>query len=118
MLVGRLSPRWSPPGLTPSLGRPDQCGYFYTTPAEGDVWPPTYDLTCNRPHTRRIFSGIVFRTWNPGPEADTLPLGYCGLRFEIRQIQNMKFHRYLEVGFFKDYYTFSLYTLCNRKLKS
>ncbi|GBO06676.1 hypothetical protein AVEN_79355-1 [Araneus ventricosus] len=25
----------------------------------------TYDLACNRPHTRRIFSGIGFRTWNP-----------------------------------------------------
>ncbi|GBO37710.1 hypothetical protein AVEN_15254-1 [Araneus ventricosus] len=25
----------------------------------------TYDLACNRPHTRRIFSGIGFRAWNP-----------------------------------------------------
>ncbi|GBO26543.1 hypothetical protein AVEN_67724-1 [Araneus ventricosus] len=25
----------------------------------------TYDLTCNRPHTCRIFIGIEFRTWNP-----------------------------------------------------
>ncbi|GBN26164.1 hypothetical protein AVEN_33958-1 [Araneus ventricosus] len=23
------------------------------------------DLACSRPHTRRIFSGIGFRTWNP-----------------------------------------------------
>ncbi|GBL72195.1 hypothetical protein AVEN_115176-1 [Araneus ventricosus] len=30
-----------------------------------DVWPPTYDLACNRPNTRRIFSGIGFRTWSP-----------------------------------------------------
>ncbi|GBN45487.1 hypothetical protein AVEN_20430-1 [Araneus ventricosus] len=30
-----------------------------------NVWTPTYDLTCNRPHTRRIFSGIWFRTWSP-----------------------------------------------------
>ncbi|GBM26479.1 hypothetical protein AVEN_206168-1 [Araneus ventricosus] len=27
--------------------------------------PPTYDLTCSRPNTRRIFSGIRLRTWNP-----------------------------------------------------
>ncbi|GBN83635.1 hypothetical protein AVEN_114234-1 [Araneus ventricosus] len=26
---------------------------------------PTYHLTCNRSNTRRIFSGIGFRTWNP-----------------------------------------------------
>ncbi|GBM43729.1 hypothetical protein AVEN_178000-1, partial [Araneus ventricosus] len=25
----------------------------------------TYDLTCNRSDTRRIFSGIRFRAWNP-----------------------------------------------------
>ncbi|GBN46333.1 hypothetical protein AVEN_105993-1 [Araneus ventricosus] len=25
----------------------------------------TYDSTCNRPKTRRVFSGIGFRTWNP-----------------------------------------------------
>ncbi|GBM00493.1 hypothetical protein AVEN_111724-1 [Araneus ventricosus] len=25
----------------------------------------TYDLTCRRPHIRRIFSGLGFRTWNP-----------------------------------------------------
>ncbi|GBN93870.1 hypothetical protein AVEN_240862-1 [Araneus ventricosus] len=30
-----------------------------------DVRHPTYDLTCNRSNTRRIFSGIGFRTWNP-----------------------------------------------------
>ncbi|GBL87125.1 hypothetical protein AVEN_218808-1 [Araneus ventricosus] len=30
-----------------------------------DVWPTTYDLACNRPNTRRIFSGIGFRTWIP-----------------------------------------------------
>ncbi|GBM97638.1 hypothetical protein AVEN_101954-1 [Araneus ventricosus] len=26
---------------------------------------PMYDLACNRPNARRIFSGIGFRTWNP-----------------------------------------------------
>ncbi|GBM05225.1 hypothetical protein AVEN_181614-1 [Araneus ventricosus] len=30
-----------------------------------DVWPSTYDLACNRPNTRRIFSGIRFRAWSP-----------------------------------------------------
>ncbi|GBM46881.1 hypothetical protein AVEN_10724-1 [Araneus ventricosus] len=30
-----------------------------------DVCPPTYDLTCNRLNTRRIFGGIGFRTCNP-----------------------------------------------------
>ncbi|GBM06755.1 hypothetical protein AVEN_62999-1 [Araneus ventricosus] len=35
MLVGRLSLRWSSPGLTPFLDRPSQCGYFCTTPTGG-----------------------------------------------------------------------------------
>ncbi|GBO03074.1 hypothetical protein AVEN_255494-1 [Araneus ventricosus] len=30
-----------------------------------DLSPPTYDLPLNMPNTRRIFSGIGFRTWNP-----------------------------------------------------
>ncbi|GBL78861.1 hypothetical protein AVEN_48849-1 [Araneus ventricosus] len=30
-----------------------------------DVWLPTYDLACNTPNTRPIFSGIGFQTWNP-----------------------------------------------------
>ncbi|GBN72698.1 hypothetical protein AVEN_122007-1, partial [Araneus ventricosus] len=39
-----------------------------TTPA-GERLAPTYDLTCNRPNTRRIFSGIGFRTWShPAPK--------------------------------------------------
>ncbi|GBM01250.1 hypothetical protein AVEN_170309-1 [Araneus ventricosus] len=29
-----------------------------------DVLPLTYDLTCIRPNTRRISSGIGFRGWN------------------------------------------------------
>ncbi|GBM23440.1 hypothetical protein AVEN_181563-1 [Araneus ventricosus] len=37
---------------------------FHATPTGGRL-ATTYDLTCNRPHTRRIFSGIGFRTWNP-----------------------------------------------------
>ncbi|GBO18550.1 hypothetical protein AVEN_72040-1 [Araneus ventricosus] len=37
---------------------------FHATPTGGRL-ATTYDLTCNRPHTRRIFSGILYRTWNP-----------------------------------------------------
>ncbi|GBL83045.1 hypothetical protein AVEN_165278-1 [Araneus ventricosus] len=36
-----------------------------------DVCLPTYDLTCNRPNTRRIFSGIGFRIWNPAASRPT-----------------------------------------------
>ncbi|GBN37603.1 hypothetical protein AVEN_55614-1 [Araneus ventricosus] len=64
MLVERLSPRWSFTGLAPFLGRPGQCGYFCATPTGGRL-ATTYDLACNRPHTRRIFSGIVSRTCDP-----------------------------------------------------
>ncbi|GBN30216.1 hypothetical protein AVEN_261926-1 [Araneus ventricosus] len=35
MLMERLSPHWSSTGLPPFLGRPGQCGYFCTAPAEG-----------------------------------------------------------------------------------
>ncbi|CAL1262581.1 unnamed protein product, partial [Larinioides sclopetarius] len=34
---------------------------FRTTPTGGHL-ATTYDLTCKRPHTRRIFSGIRSRT--------------------------------------------------------
>ncbi|GBM06323.1 hypothetical protein AVEN_121369-1 [Araneus ventricosus] len=37
---------------------------FHATPAGGRL-ATTYDLACNRPHTRRIFSAIGFRIWNP-----------------------------------------------------
>ncbi|GBL72727.1 hypothetical protein AVEN_145677-1 [Araneus ventricosus] len=58
---------------TPEL--PPHSRSFHTTPAGGS-WSTAYDLDCNRPHTRRIFSEIRFRTWNlPPPEADTSPLG-------------------------------------------
>ncbi|GBM09586.1 hypothetical protein AVEN_29437-1, partial [Araneus ventricosus] len=47
---------------------------FRTTPAGGRL-TPTYDLTCDSPHTRRI-------------ETDTLPLGHRGVtsksEFRIR----------------------------------
>ncbi|GBN23273.1 hypothetical protein AVEN_35958-1 [Araneus ventricosus] len=64
MLVERPSPRWSSTGLTPFLGRPGQCGYLYATPT-AERLATTYDLTCNKPHTRRIFSGSRFRTLRP-----------------------------------------------------
>ncbi|GBN49481.1 hypothetical protein AVEN_151004-1 [Araneus ventricosus] len=38
--------------------------YFHATPSGGCL-ATMYDLACTRPHTRRIFSGIGFRTWNP-----------------------------------------------------
>ncbi|GBM45592.1 hypothetical protein AVEN_150557-1, partial [Araneus ventricosus] len=37
---------------------------FHATPTGGRL-ATTYDLACNRSDTRRIFSGIGFRTWNP-----------------------------------------------------
>ncbi|GBM76432.1 hypothetical protein AVEN_2083-1 [Araneus ventricosus] len=66
MTTPELAPplHWSSTGLTPFLGRPGQCGYFYATPTGGRL-TTTYDLMCNRPHTRRIFRGIGFRIWNP-----------------------------------------------------
>ncbi|GBM25524.1 hypothetical protein AVEN_23225-1 [Araneus ventricosus] len=56
-------PRWSSTGLAPFLGGPGQCRYSYSTPT-GVRLVTTTDLTRNRPHTRRSFSGIGFRTWN------------------------------------------------------
>ncbi|GBM66184.1 hypothetical protein AVEN_246404-1 [Araneus ventricosus] len=47
---------------TPELAPPSP--NFHATPAGGRL-TTTYDLACNRPHTRRIFSGIGFRTWSP-----------------------------------------------------
>ncbi|GBL92757.1 hypothetical protein AVEN_213694-1 [Araneus ventricosus] len=37
---------------------------FHATPTGGRL-ATTYDLSCDRPHTRRIFGGIGFRTRNP-----------------------------------------------------
>ncbi|GBN96841.1 hypothetical protein AVEN_64763-1 [Araneus ventricosus] len=37
---------------------------FHATPT-GEHLATMDDLTCNRPHTRWIFSGIGFRTWSP-----------------------------------------------------
>ncbi|GBM06485.1 hypothetical protein AVEN_58326-1 [Araneus ventricosus] len=46
---------------------------FRATPVGGRL-ATTYDLSCSRPHTRRIFGGIGFRLSGPGVE--TLPLGH------------------------------------------
>ncbi|GBN75345.1 hypothetical protein AVEN_44017-1 [Araneus ventricosus] len=53
------------PDLAPPLETSAPC-------QQKDIWPPSYDLACNRPNTRWVFSGIGFRTW----KAETLPLGH------------------------------------------
>ncbi|GBM09915.1 hypothetical protein AVEN_86803-1 [Araneus ventricosus] len=57
----RTTPELAPP-LSPN---------FHATPTGGRL-ATTYDLTCNRPHTRRNFGGIGFRTWN-SPAAKPRP---------------------------------------------
>ncbi|GBN98083.1 hypothetical protein AVEN_75042-1 [Araneus ventricosus] len=47
---------------TPELAPPSP--NFRATPTGGRL-ATTYDLACNRPHTRRIFSGIGFRACDP-----------------------------------------------------
>ncbi|GBL77149.1 hypothetical protein AVEN_12780-1 [Araneus ventricosus] len=73
MLVRRLSPIWSSPGLVPFLGGPGQCEYFCTKPA------PT-DLTCTTPAYMAVLR------WNrvsnlelSVPEVETLSPGHRGL---------------------------------------
>ncbi|GBM98913.1 hypothetical protein AVEN_58185-1 [Araneus ventricosus] len=39
-------------------------GGLCCTTLTGGRLAPRCDLTCNRPHTRRIFGGIEFRSWN------------------------------------------------------
>ncbi|GBM86706.1 hypothetical protein AVEN_180244-1 [Araneus ventricosus] len=58
---------------TPGIAHP----LLTATPAGGCLM---YDLACNRPNKRRIFSGIGFRTWKlSGFSEGTLPLGHLGL---------------------------------------
>ncbi|GBO04014.1 hypothetical protein AVEN_114486-1, partial [Araneus ventricosus] len=47
---------------TPELAPPSPS--FRATPTGGRL-ATTYGVACNRPHTRRIFSGIGFRTCDP-----------------------------------------------------
>ncbi|GBN01640.1 hypothetical protein AVEN_36208-1 [Araneus ventricosus] len=59
---------------TPELALPSP--NFHATPTGGRL-ATACDLACNRPHTRRIFSGIGFRTWSPPapkPKPTTRPL--------------------------------------------
>ncbi|GBN36091.1 hypothetical protein AVEN_178781-1 [Araneus ventricosus] len=58
---------------TPELTPPSPNSHANQT---GGRLATTYDLTCNRPHTRRIFSGIEFRSWNP-PAPKTRPYHYA-----------------------------------------
>ncbi|GBN95964.1 hypothetical protein AVEN_235199-1 [Araneus ventricosus] len=70
----RTTPELAPPSpnfhatptATPGLAAPSPgCR---AAPAGGRL-TTTYDLACNRPHTRRFFSEIGFRTWNnPAPK--------------------------------------------------
>ncbi|GBO35692.1 hypothetical protein AVEN_259023-1, partial [Araneus ventricosus] len=53
---------------------------FRATLTEGRL-ATTHDLACNSPHTRRIFSGIGFRTSDP--PVQTLPLGHRGLMIGV-----------------------------------
>ncbi|GBN59286.1 hypothetical protein AVEN_201964-1 [Araneus ventricosus] len=62
---------------TPELAPPSP--NFHATPTGGRL-TTTYDLTCNRPHTRRIFQWNRVSNLEPsGPKAETLPLGHRGL---------------------------------------
>ncbi|GBN43093.1 hypothetical protein AVEN_247530-1 [Araneus ventricosus] len=80
MLVERPSPHWSSTGLTPFLGRPVQCGYFYTTPT-GERLTTTYDLACNMPHNMAVLQCNRVSNLEPScPKAETFPLGHRGLR--------------------------------------
>ncbi|GBN33176.1 hypothetical protein AVEN_82077-1 [Araneus ventricosus] len=60
--------------MTPELAPPFP--NFRTAPA-GSRLATTYDLTCSRSNTLRIFTGIRFRAWNSAA-GETLPLCYRG----------------------------------------
>ncbi|GBN85282.1 hypothetical protein AVEN_211006-1 [Araneus ventricosus] len=54
---------------TPELAPPSP--NFHATPAGGRL-TTTYDLACNRPHTRRIFSGIGMAVRTPASVLEIL----------------------------------------------
>ncbi|GBN55924.1 hypothetical protein AVEN_167931-1 [Araneus ventricosus] len=66
-----------------------------------DIWLPTYDLACNSPKTRRIFIGIVFRTWSTRfrslslttrpPRSHTKTFGITSVNVELRNVVDDKF---------------------------
>ncbi|GBM49956.1 hypothetical protein AVEN_44656-1 [Araneus ventricosus] len=64
--------------------------YFHGTPRGGRS-ATTYNLTCNRPHTRRIFSGIGFRIWNLRPQSQDLTTRPPGPHLKGQQASWMKF---------------------------
>ncbi|GBL78958.1 hypothetical protein AVEN_48925-1 [Araneus ventricosus] len=74
MLVELLSPRWSSTGLTPFLGRPGQCGYFYATPTGGRL-ATTYDLTCKCPIHGGSSVGSGFESGTLRPQSRDLTTG-------------------------------------------
>ncbi|GBN75641.1 hypothetical protein AVEN_180804-1 [Araneus ventricosus] len=69
---------------TPELALPSP--NFCATPTGGRL-ATTYDLACNRPHTRRIFSGIGVLNLGPsGPEVETLSLDHHGHSRNMKKI--------------------------------
>ncbi|GBM15556.1 hypothetical protein AVEN_8933-1 [Araneus ventricosus] len=64
---------------TPELAPPSP--NFHATPTGGRL-TTTYDLACNRPHTRRIFNGIGSRTWSPPAPK---PRPYHQLQYELAE---------------------------------
>ncbi|GBM80762.1 hypothetical protein AVEN_10628-1 [Araneus ventricosus] len=75
---------------TPELATPLQTSAPHK---REDVCPSTYDLSCNRPNTRRIFSGVGFPTWIP-PIPKPSPPG----NREDRQ-QNLKIYLQMQLSF-------------------
>ncbi|GBM10889.1 hypothetical protein AVEN_42142-1 [Araneus ventricosus] len=63
---------WDRPRNFEPLSEDDTCpGTLLSKLPHQQSLDTTYSLACNRPHTRRIFSGIEFRT--------TEPLGHRGI---------------------------------------
>ncbi|GBN66931.1 hypothetical protein AVEN_61944-1 [Araneus ventricosus] len=82
---------------TPELAPPSP--NFRALPT-GGCFVTTYDLACNRPHTRRIFSGIGFRTcYPPVPRSGKIPaLGLVGSRFVPLLYHRADVHAKSDVG--------------------
>ncbi|GBN35547.1 hypothetical protein AVEN_124503-1 [Araneus ventricosus] len=64
---------------------------FCTTPSEGHLTLPTYDLACNRP--TYTADRIGFRT--SSPEARTLPLRHCSLTVTLEKENSLRKSRLL-----------------------
>ncbi|GBN62148.1 hypothetical protein AVEN_216724-1 [Araneus ventricosus] len=64
---------------TPELASPSS--NFHATPTGGRL-ATTYDLACNRSHTRRIFSGIEPGTLRP--RSRDLALNHSGLNQRLK----------------------------------